>query len=68
MKQRNLDGVYFRVSRGGGWENACFTDLTVEEREKQLEGRSTDWLKSLCCYLGDRLREIGDELDLECEE
>lgn len=31
MKQRDLDGVYFRVERNGKYQNVCFTDLTTDE-------------------------------------
>lgn len=65
---RNLDGCYFRVKREGKWQNVCFTDLTHEERNKVLEGRSAEWLKSLCVYLADVLRGIGDALDLVRED
>lgn len=64
---RNLDGYYFRVKRGDRWENVCFSDLTQEEKEFMLAGRSEEWLKSLCCGVADALREIGDELDIVCE-
>lgn len=63
---RNLDGYYFRVKRGDRWENVCFSDLTQEEKEFMLAGRSEEWLKSLCCGVADALREIGDELDIVC--
>ena len=63
---RNLDGVYFRVNRNGKWESVCFSDLTVDEMEIVLQGRSEEWLKSMCVMLGSRIREIGDELDIRC--
>ena len=31
--KRNLDGVYFRVKRNKNYENICFSDLSVIERE-----------------------------------
>ena len=65
---RNLDGCYFRIKRDGIWRNICFSDLTKEERDKMLENRSEEWLKSLCCHLGDVIRHIGDELDLVVED
>lgn len=44
---RNLDGVYFRVKRDDKWQNICFTDLTEEETEEILKGKSDTWLWSL---------------------
>lgn len=67
---RNLDGVYFRVKRDDKWQNICFTDLTEDEREVLFEGdnpKSALWWKSMAYHLADRLKQIGDELDLICE-
>ena len=61
---RNLDGCYFRVKRNGKWESVCFSDLTEEERESVLSDRNEKWLKSLCCYLADTIKNIGEQLDL----
>jgi hypothetical protein len=41
--------------------------LTKDEREELMIGKSENWFRVLACHLADRLREIGDELDLECE-
>lgn len=62
MIQRNLDGVYFRVERGGKWENVCFSDLTQQERERVCEGRSPDWFKSLAFHLADCIYSLGEEM------
>ena len=64
MKERNLDGIYFRVKRSGKWENICFSDLTLEEMNKILENRNEEWLKALCIQLGQVIRKIGDDLDV----
>lgn len=55
---RNLDGVYFRVQRKDRWCNISFTDLTDEEAERVLDGRSEEWMRSLC----DRLEEVLIEI------
>lgn len=47
MKQRNLDGYYFRVKRGDKYQAVCFTDLTFDETKAMLEDRSDEWLGSL---------------------
>jgi hypothetical protein len=64
--RRDLDSVYFRVKRKKKYENLCFSDLTEEEMNTVMEGRSEEWLKSMCVLLGKRMREIGDALDLVC--
>lgn len=62
---RNLDGAYFRVERNGKWESICFTDLTMEERNKVMEkNKDVQWLMSMCKYLADTIREIGDALNI----
>ena len=60
---RNLDGVYFRI----GTENICFSDLTDEQKEQVMQGRSEEWLRSLCVILGNCLKEIGDQFDIVCK-
>ena len=67
MKNRNLDGVYFRIERNGKWGNVCFTDLTQEERDKVMDGRSKEWLASMVNYLADCIQDIGEEFDLSGE-
>ena len=64
--KRDLDGVYFRVKRDGKWGNACFSDMTKDEIEELLVGRSAEWWKSLACHLGERLRTMGDQFDIVC--
>ena len=64
---RNLDGVYFRINREGKWENVCFSDLTKIEREQVLKDKDKKWLRSLCETLADTIKNIGEQLDLVCE-
>ena len=61
---RNLDGCYFRVKRDEKWCRVCFSDLTPDEMDDVLSGRSNEWLKSLCCYLAGVLRGIGEQFDI----
>lgn len=61
---RNLDGCYFRICRNGKWQNICFSDLTKSERELALDGRNTEWVKSLCNILADTIQNIGEEFNL----
>jgi hypothetical protein len=66
--KRNLDGVYFRVERNGKFESVCFSDLTNEEKDKVCEGRSAEWFKNLAFHLAERLKDIGESLDIACED
>lgn len=64
---RNLDGTYFRIERNGKYENVCFSDLTLEERDEIAEmngGRSAEWWKSLAYHLADCLHIIGEQFDI----
>jgi hypothetical protein len=63
MKNRYLDGVYFRVKRGKHLESICFSDLSDEEMNKVLKGHSVEWLKKMCKILGHTIRDIGDAHD-----
>ena len=65
MLKRNLDGIYFREKNDEGkWDNICFSDMTEEQMNKQMNGRSEEWLKSMCIQLAKTIREIGDQFDL----
>lgn len=64
MIKRDLDNCYFRVYRDGKWENVCFSDLSDLEREKAAKEWSADALFRLACHLADRIKLIGDELDI----
>lgn len=44
---RNLDGIYFRIKKGEKFENICFSDLTEEEKDEVLDGRSREWIIGL---------------------
>ena len=61
---RNLDGCYFRVKRDGKWQDICFSDLTKEEQKLMLKDKNEEWLKRLCFYLADLIKDIGDKLDI----
>ena len=61
---RDLDGIYFRVKRNNRWESVCFSDLTDEEMDKVLEGRSVQWMKNTCKNLGKTIRSIRDSQEV----
>lgn len=63
---RELDGMYFRVKRNKVFENVCFSDLTEAEMDEVLKNRPEEWLKGACKYLGKRIKQIGEELDISC--
>lgn len=67
MEKRNLDGVYFRVERDGKWDNVCFSDMTKEERNKVMENKDSEWLKSMCQLLANTIVDIGEQFDIVCE-
>lgn len=60
---RELDGCYFRIIRDGVGQSVCFTDLTKEERTALLADKDEQFLRNLCCYLADRIQELGDILE-----
>lgn len=63
-KQRNLDGVYFRVKRDDKWCNVCFSDLTNDEKDEILSSRSDEWLKNMCKILADTIYSIGEQFGI----
>ncbi len=68
--QRNLDGVYFRVKRGGKWENVCYSDMEQQEREEVVAARIAErtpeeraaWWRSMADILADQLYGMGEQL------
>ena len=66
--ERNLDGIYFRVTRDGTGFSICFTDLTAEEQGNILNGYEKDQLLRMCKILAETLRKVGDELDIVCND
>ena len=65
---RELDGCYFRIVRDGVGQSVCFTDLTKEERDTLLADKDTRFLRNLCCYLADRIQELGDILEEQSKQ
>ena len=61
--KRELDGCYFRIIRDGVGQSVCFTDLTKEERTELLADKDEQFLRNLCCYLADRIQELGDIIE-----
>lgn len=70
MKQRNISGIYFKYQNPetGKWENWCFEDMPKEDQEKQLEGRSKEWLVSMVFSLSKTLKNVCDSCDVVAGE
>lgn len=72
LVKRDLDGIYLRVQIAGKWENRCLTDLVWEDVEfwlgqNRLSRTAEDhiiYLRHLAKHLHNRLRTLGDQLDL----
>ena len=60
---RELDGCYFRIVRDSVGQSVCFTHLTKEERTALLAEKDEQFLRNLCCYLADRIPELGDIIE-----
>lgn len=58
--RRNLSGIYFRYEG----ENVCFEELPVSEQARRMEGKSSEWLKSLAKHLARALINLGDDFDI----
>ena len=61
---RHIDGLYSRIQRNGKWNNVCFSDLTIDEREQVCEGKSIQWLKAVLFYITDCLQNVAEEFDI----
>ena len=57
---RELDGIYVRIKRGGRYENICLSDMTYEELNECLADKSDKWLRGAVIHLAIRLHEVGD--------
>ena len=66
--KRDLDGIYFRVQdEDGKWDDVCFSDLTEEQMDEMMEGRSEKWLKTLCRHLANVIKALGDDFNIVSE-
>lgn len=66
MIKRGLSGIYFRAKNEetGKFENFVFEDLTEEQQDEMMNGRSEEWLKSLSKQLANTIRTIGDQFNI----
>lgn len=74
-KQRNLDGIYFRIERDGKWQNVCYSDMEQAERDEVAHKRAehatleeqVTWWRSMADILADQLYDMGEHLGVVCE-
>lgn len=64
--KRKLSGIYFRNKNKetNKWDNVVFEDLYEEEQDKQMDGRSEEWLKGLAKQLANTINDIGNKFDI----
>lgn len=69
-ERRNLSGVYFRSlnEQTKKYDNVVFEDLSEEEQDIVMNGRSEEWLKILAKQLSKTLNKIGNQFDIISEE
>lgn len=65
-EKRNLSGIYFRSKNvlTEKYENVVFEDLSEDEQDKNMEGRSEEWLRSLVKQLANTINDIGNRFDI----
>lgn len=59
-----LDGVYFRMKRDNKYYDICFSDLTEEEKNNIMNGKTVEWLKTMCIILSNTIHNIGERFDI----
>jgi hypothetical protein len=55
--KRNLSGIFFRINN----QNICFEELTEEQMDEVMVGRSEEWIKSLAKKLAQTVFKIGKD-------
>lgn len=59
-----LDGVYFRIKRNNKYHDICFSDLTEEEKNNIMNGKTIEWLKTMCVILSNTIHNIGEQFNI----
>lgn len=59
-----LDGVYFRMKRDDKYYDICFSDLTEEEKNNIMNGKTVEWLKTMCIILSNTIHNIGERFNI----
>ena len=68
--KRNLSGIYFPIVKNeetGELHNVVFEDLSEQQQDEIMKGRSEEWLKSLAKQLANTLNNIGEQFDIATE-
>lgn len=60
----DLDGVYFRMKRDNKYYDICFSDLTEEEKNNIMNGKTVEWLKTMCIILSNTIYNIGERFNI----
>jgi len=58
--KRKISGYFFKVNG----ETLSFEDLSDEQQDEILNGRSVEWLKSMVKGLAGVINMIGDQFDI----
>lgn len=60
-----MSGIFFKCQEeDGSWGERVFEDLPEAEQDKVLEGRDSEWLKSMLKNLSGTIRRIGDQFGM----
>lgn len=67
--KRNLSGTYFiaKNEETGEFDNVVFEDLSEQQQDEKMNGRSAEWLKSLAKQLANTLNNIGEQFNITIE-
>lgn len=67
--KRSLSGIYFRVKNEEikKFDNVVFEDLSEQQQDEMMNGRSEEWLKSLAKQLANVLNDIGEQFNITAE-
>jgi len=70
LEKRSLSGMFFRFKNlnTDSMENRCFEDLPEEEQEKIMEKANPEFVKGIAKGMAQKLRKLGDEFDITCEQ
>lgn len=59
-KQRNLDGVYYRVKRDGKYCSRCFTDLTDFEQQEVIAHYNKEQSLRMLSHMLQSMQELAE--------
>ena len=64
--KRNISGYFFRAKNmeTGTHDNICFEDLTDEQQDEVINGRSVAWLQNMVKALAEMINTIGEQFNI----